>query len=166
MSFKFWLDPTRSAHFMSSISSTCHCTAHLFSSGAVIIGKLETQWYPSCPVWRPFSCARSVLDKSCCFEGIGEEHCIIIEKAISISSLQVDLKSVIQEKTQLDAQLTLCLHPHNVFISRFHEFRIVQDRWGGSFLKFCLAGMILTPSLAIPCLQGVPAHSSNKWPGT
>lgn len=78
-------------------------------------------------------CEGSVLDKSCCFRGIGEQHCIIIAKAITISSIQVDLKSVIQEKIQLDAQLTLCLHPHNVFISRFHEHRIVQDRWGGSF---------------------------------
>lgn len=78
-------------------------------------------------------CEGSVLDKSGCFRGIGEQHCIIIAKAITISSIQVDLKSVRQEKIQLDAQLTLCLHPHNVFISRFHEYRIVQDRWAGSF---------------------------------
>ena len=103
-------------------------------------------------------CEGSVLDKSGCFRGIGEQHCIIIAKAITISSIQVDLKSVIQEKIQLDAQLTLCLHPHNVFISRFHEYRIVQDRWAGSF--------DFVPSLALPCLEGVPAHSSKTWLGT
>lgn len=149
----FCLDPTRSTHFMSSISSTCHCTAaqHIFFHLAL--------W--RCDCCKDGDSVVPVMPSLASFlghRGIGEQHCIIIAKAIAISSIQADLKSVIQEKIQLDSQLTLCLHLHNVFISRFHEYRIVQDRWAGSF--------DFVPSLALPCLQGVPAHSSKTWLGT
>lgn len=60
----FCLDPQQDLHischpFLQLVIAQLHSTSFfIWRCDAVIVVKMETQWYPSCPVWRPFSCAR------------------------------------------------------------------------------------------------------------